>query len=192
MLGLEQTYDFPAVIRLVDKPAIGSVYSFRRATPHDLSQIQEFLRNLSAETCLMRYMMPFGKLPEAVVERDSQRMIRQNPAEQITLLAFCTAENGTTSLCGVAELVHDGTMAAGEYEFGIVICDEHQGRKLGYGLSRRLIELGERLGVRRLQATLMDENYPMRHLFRKLFPGGTFYTRQGETFWQTDLQAIAA
>jgi acetyltransferase len=190
MLG--QIYDFPTDTGLVGQIASGSAYTFRTARPQDLAQIQEFLRDLSAETCLMRYMMPFGKLPENIVERDSQRMTRQNPAEQITLLAFHLDESGATTLCGIAELVHDDTMAAGEYEYGIIICDAYQGRKLGYALSRRLIELGQRLGVRRLQATLMDENYPMRHLLRKLGLGGTFHTRQGETFWQADLQAVAA
>lgn len=187
---LAQIYDFP--VRTVGQTATIGNYTFRTAKPSDLGQIQGFLRGLSSETCLMRYMMPFGKLPEHVVERDSQRMTRQNSAEQITLLAFYRDETGTANLCGVAELVHDGTMGAGDYEFGIVICDEHQGRKLGYTLSRRLIELGQWLGVRRLQATLMDENYSMRNLFRKLFPGGTFHTRQGETFWQADLQTVAA
>ncbi len=58
-----------------------------------------------------------------------------------------------------------GTDAA---EYAALVEDRFQGRGLGIGLTRHLIEAARRNGLRRLHALVMRENRVMLHLLRSL------------------------
>lgn len=165
----------------------GKTYTIRQVRPSDFEPVKKFLRELSQHSNLMRYFIPAPTLPEETVHDDALRVLRPNPALQITLVASQILDDGEEIILGIAELAREKSLPPNQYEVGVVIADAYQGKGLGLVILKRLIALARRRGIKKLQATMLAENWPIRKLLTKLDLASEFHTSHGETYWEAKL-----
>jgi GNAT superfamily N-acetyltransferase len=136
----------------------------RSVTPADTALLADLIARVSDNA---RYLRFFRPLPHAeLIWREAARVTQREPRLGVALVATAP-ERGQACAVALAELVHDPA-APGVGELAVMVRDDEQRRGVGTLLLRRLIALARQRDVRVLRATLQAENWPARHLLRKL------------------------
>ena len=139
-------------------------HSIRSVTPADTALLADLIARLSDNA---RYLRFFRPLPHAeLIWQEAARVTQREPRLGVALVATAP-ERGQACAVALAELVHDPA-APGVGELAVMVRDDEQRKGVGTLLLRRLIALARRRDVRVLRATLQAENWPARHLLRKL------------------------
>jgi GNAT superfamily N-acetyltransferase len=139
-------------------------HSVRLVTPADTALLADLIARLSDNARRLRFCRP---LPHAeLIWQEAARVTQREPRLGVALVATAP-ERGQACAVALAELVHDPA-APGVVELAVMVRDDEQRRGVGTLLLWRLIALARRRDVRVLRATLQAENWPARHLLRKL------------------------
>ena len=132
----------------------------RPIRPDDAAALQTFHRGLSQQSVYLRF---FAALPELADDR-ARYFAGADGGDRVALVALDPASPGT--IIGVVR--YDRLPGTDRAEYAAVVTDRWQGRGLGMAMSRRLIAIAQRAGIRTLVAFTLPENDRMRHLFRDL------------------------
>ncbi len=143
----------------------GRLCFIRPALECNRDAVEQMLLQLSARTCLLRYLSPLPGLSAEKAAREASRLTRSDLDKQITLLVF-NREKGAEQVVAVAELVRNNL--ENYYELATVVRDDFQGEGVGTIIIRQLIHLAQAHHIQTLQALILSENIVMRRLIRKL------------------------
>lgn len=138
----------------------GTRVPIRPIRPDDAAALQIFHRGLSEQSVYLRF---FAALPELADDR-ARYFASVDGRDRFALVALDPALPDT--IIGV--LRYDRLPGTDRAEYAAVITDRWQGRGLGMAMSRRLIAIAQRSGIRTFIAFTLPENDRMRHLFRDL------------------------
>jgi RimJ/RimL family protein N-acetyltransferase len=138
--------------------------SIRAVTPADTALLADLIARLSDNARRLRFFRP---LPHAeLIWQEAARVTQREPHMGVALVVIML-ERGQACAIALAELVHDPA-APGVAELAVMVRDDEQRRGMGTLLLRRQIALARQRDLRVLRATLQAENWPARHLLRKL------------------------
>ncbi len=138
----------------------GARVPIRPIRPDDSAALQTFHRGLSEQSIYLRF---FAALPELADDR-ARYFAGADGRDRVALVALDPASPGTI----IAVLRYDRLPGTDRAEYAAVVADRWQGRGLGMAMSRRLIAIAQRGGIRTFIAFTLPENDRMRHLFREL------------------------
>jgi GNAT superfamily N-acetyltransferase len=136
--------------------------TIRRIAPSDAVALHAFVGQLSEMTLSLRYMT-MRPLTAAAVEQEDSRMARGHTADHVTLIAI---DHAAGDIIAVAELIRDVHQPT-TGEFALVVRDDAQNDGLGSVLLQRLVQMSSPLGLARLRANLLADNWAMRALISK-------------------------
>lgn len=138
----------------------GACVPVRRIRADDAAALQRLVGRSSDRAVELRFFGPLKELSDEMAER-----FADVDGEDRHALVALDPEN-PDEIVGVVRYERErGTDVA---EYAALIEDRFQGRGLGIGLTRRLVEAGRQNGIRRLYAMVMRENAGMLSLLRSL------------------------
>ena len=105
----------------------------------------------------------FGPMRELSKEK-ARRFAEVDGVDRFALVALDPEDEGEI----VAVVRYEREAGTDGAEYAALVEDRFQGRGLGIGLTRHLIEAARERGIRRLHALVMRENAGMLHLLRSL------------------------
>ncbi len=138
----------------------GSRVPVREIEPDDAPALRRFVERLSERSIHMRYFGPM----KALSENQARRFAGVDGQDRFALVAL-DPEDETEVVAVVRYERENGTDRA---EYAAVVEDRMQGRGLGVGLTRRLIEAARQRGIGHLYALVMPENREMLGMLRSL------------------------
>ena len=126
----------------------------------DAAALQRLVARSSDRSVELRF---FGPL-KGLSDKQARRFAEVDGRDRFALVALDPEDPG--EIVGVVRYERErGTDTA---EYAALIEDRFQGRGLGIGLTRHLIEAARENGIKRLYALVMRENSGMLHLLRSL------------------------
>src|ERR687897_2213468 len=141
----------------------GACVPVRRIRAEDAAALQRLVGRSSDRSIELRFFGPLKRLSDEMAERfadvdgkDRFALVALDPQDtgEIVAVVRYERENGT-----------DGA------EYAALVEDRFQGKGLGIGLTRHLVDAARERGIRHLHALVMRENRPMLSLLRSLdFP----------------------
>ena len=138
----------------------GTCVSVRGVLAGDAAALQRLVARSSDRSVQLRFFGPLKGLSDA----QARRFAEVDGRDRFALVALDPDDSG--EIVGVVRYEREpGTDAA---EYAALVEDRFQGRGLGIGLTRRLIEAARDNGLKRLYALVMRENRGMLHLLRSL------------------------
>jgi RimJ/RimL family protein N-acetyltransferase len=161
----------------------GTPIRYRPIAPADAPALQRFHSRLSARSVYQRF---FGVMP-ALGDVQAHRFTNVDGYDRVALVALDPETPG--ELIGVARFDRDA--GTGIAEYAAIVADRWQGRGLGLGLTRRLIEAARRRGVTSFYALVLPENARMLNLLRDLGLPERIRYRDGYERIEVDLEPIA-
>lgn len=138
----------------------GTGVPVRGIRPGDAPALRELHGRLSEHTVYMRYFGPMKELSEP----KARHVADANNREGYALVALDPGDPGR--VVAVAGYEKVGTTSDAEY--AVLVEDGFQGRGLGLGLTRELVEVARSRGIENLYALVMHENTDMLRLLRGL------------------------
>ena len=132
----------------------------REVRPGDAAALQRLVARSSDRSIELRF---FGPLKSLSDER-ARRFAEVDGRDRFALVALDPEDAG--EIVGVVRYEREGDSETAEY--AALVEDRFQGRGLGIGLTRHLIEAARENGLGRLHALVMRENAGMLHLLRSL------------------------
>ncbi|MCP3137323.1 bifunctional acetate--CoA ligase family protein/GNAT family N-acetyltransferase [Pyxidicoccus xibeiensis] len=141
--------------------ANGEEILLRPIRPEDEPRMEEFHRTLSEQTVFLRYA-GLMRLSTRVAHERLARICFNDYARELALVA----ERKDGVLLGVGRLTR--LRGTGDAEFAILISDQVQRQGLGTELLRRLVDIGQGWGMRRIVADILSGNRAMQTISRKL------------------------
>jgi RimJ/RimL family protein N-acetyltransferase len=141
----------------------GTCVRVREIRPKDAPALQRLVSRSSERSIELRFFGPMKELSEEkarhfadVDGKDRFALVALDPEDEDEIVAVVRYER------------ERGTDGA---EYAALVEDRFQGRGLGIGLTRRLIEAAQERGIKRLHALVLRENGRMLRLLRSLeFP----------------------
>jgi RimJ/RimL family protein N-acetyltransferase len=141
----------------------GTCVSVREIRAEDALALKRLVARLSERSIGLRFFGPMKKLSDEMARRfaevdgkDRFALVALDPDDEDEIVAVVRYER------------EGGTDGA---EYAALVEDRFQGRGLGIGLTRRLIEAAQERGIKRLHALVLRENSRMLRLLRSLeFP----------------------
>jgi RimJ/RimL family protein N-acetyltransferase len=156
--------EIPAKEEMVVPLRDGTRVPVRPVRPGDAAALQRLVGRSSPRSVELRYFGPLKGLSDA----QARRFAEVDGRNRFALVALDPEDPG--EIIGVVRYEREGERASAEY--AALIEDRFQGRGLGIGLTRHLIEAARENGIRRLYALVMRENRRMLHLLHSLdLPG---------------------
>lgn len=138
----------------------GTCVPVRGVRAEDAAALQGLVARSSQRSIELRF---FGPL-KALSNEQARRFAEVDGRDRYALVALDPGDPG--KIVGVVRYEREtGTDAA---EYAALIEDRYQGRGLGIGLTRHLIEAARENSITRLYALVMRENRGMLHLLRSL------------------------
>jgi len=136
----------------------------RRATirpirAEDELPMVEFHKALSDDTVYRRYFQAQRLESRVAHERLVRKCFVDYDREMALVAEHANKDTGASELLGVGRLVRQTDDE--EAELGVVVTDRYQEMGLGTELVRRLIEIAESEGIRRIKAEILSENAAM-------------------------------
>jgi RimJ/RimL family protein N-acetyltransferase len=132
----------------------------RRIRAEDAAALQRLVERSSDRSTELRFFGPLKELSDEMAERFSHvdgkgrfalvALDPENPDEVVGVVRYAWERDA------------DGA------EYAALIEDKFQGRGLGIGLTRRLVEAARENGIYRLHAVVLQENAGMLSLLRSL------------------------
>ena len=132
----------------------------REVLPGDAAALQRLVARSSDRSVELRVFGPLNGLSD----KQARRFAEVDGRDRFALVALDPDDPG--EIVGVVRYEREGGSETAEY--AALIEDRFQGRGLGIGLTRCLIEAARENGLRRLYALIMHENAGMLHLLRSL------------------------
>ena len=141
----------------------GTSVPVREIRAEDAAALQRLVDRSSERSIELRFFGPMKELSDEKARRfadvdgkDRFALVALDPEDEDEIVAVVRYER------------ERGTDGA---EYAALVEDRFQGRGLGIGLTRRLIEAAQENGIKRLHALVLRENKRMLHLLRSLeFP----------------------
>lgn len=132
----------------------------REVRAEDAAALQRLVGRSSDRSVELRFFGPLKRLSDG----QARRFAEVDGRDRFALVALDPEDEG--EIVGVVRYERQpGTDAA---EYAALIEDRFQGRGLGIGLTRHLIEAARANGIERLYALVMRENTGMLHLLKSL------------------------
>jgi RimJ/RimL family protein N-acetyltransferase len=128
--------------------------------PDDAAALRRFHRGLSDRTVYQRFFAPLPELSEA----QAHYFTHVDGERRVALVALDPKHPGDI----VAVVRFDRDPGTDRAEYAAVVADRWQGRGLGLGMTRRLIDAARRRGVHTLYALVLPGNARMFNLLRDL------------------------
>ncbi len=162
----------------------GSCVPVRGIRAGDAPALQRLVGRSSARSVQLRF---FGPLRE--LSNESARHFAEVDGEdRFALVALDPEDVGEI----VAVVRYEREGEGGSAEYAALVEDRFQGRGLGIGLTRRLIEAARENGIGRLHALVLRENKEMLNLLRSLGLPERTQWRDGAEHVEIDLEPGAA
>jgi RimJ/RimL family protein N-acetyltransferase len=135
----------------------------REIRAEDAAALQRLVGRSSERSIELRF---FGPMKELSDEK-ARRFAEVDGKDRFALVALDPEDED--EIVAVVRYEREGDTDGAEY--AALVEDRFQGRGLGIGLTRRLIEAAQENGIRRLHALVLRENRRMLRLLRSLeFP----------------------
>ena len=148
-----------AVLALRD----GTCVVVREIRADDAPALQRLVGRSSERSIELRFFGPMKELSE----EEARRFAEVDGKDRFALVALDPEDEG--EIVAVVRYEREGDTDGAEY--AALVEDRFQGRGLGIGLTRRLIEAAQERGIKRLHALVLRENSRMLRLLRSLeFP----------------------
>ena len=138
----------------------GTCVAVREIRPTDASALQGLVQRSSERSIELRF---FGPMKELSEER-ARRFAEVDGVDRFALVALDPEDEDEI----VAVVRYERERGTDGAEYAALVEDRFQGRGLGIGLTRHLIEAARERGIGRLHALVMRENRPMLSLLRSL------------------------
>ena len=145
----------------------GDTITIRPIRPEDEPKLVEFHQHLSERSVYLRYA-GLMKLDQRVAHERLSRLCFIDYDREMALLALRDNDeaHGGEEVLGAGRLTQ--IQGRGEGEFAMLIRDDAQGIGLGTELLRRLVDIGQQEGLKRIVADILSENRAMQHICKKL------------------------
>jgi RimJ/RimL family protein N-acetyltransferase len=141
----------------------GTSVPVREIRAEDAPALQRLVGRSSERSIELRF---FGPMKELSEER-ARRFADVDGKDRFALVALDPEDEGEI----VAVVRYERERGTDGAEYAALVEDRFQGRGLGIGLTRRLIEAAQERGIERLHALVLRENSRMLRLLRSLeFP----------------------
>ncbi len=129
----------------------------------DAAALRRLVGRSSERSVELRFLGPMRELSE----EKARRFAEVDGRDRFALVALDPEDED--AIVGVVR--YERVRGTDEAEYAALVEDRFQGRGLGIGLTRRLIEAARKRGIERLQALVLRENRGMLGLLRSLeFP----------------------
>jgi RimJ/RimL family protein N-acetyltransferase len=141
----------------------GTSVPVREIRAEDAPALQRLVGRSSERSIELRFFGPMKKLSE----EKARRFAEVDGKDRFALVALDPDDEGEI----VAVVRYERERGTDGAEYAALVEDRFQGRGLGIGLTRRLIEAAKERGIERLHALVLRENSRMLRLLRSLeFP----------------------
>lgn len=141
----------------------GVCVEVREIRADDAPALQRLVGRSSERSIELRFFGPMKELSQ----ESARRFAEVDGRDRFALVAIDPENDG--EIVGVVRYEREGVSEGAEY--AALVEDRFQGRGLGIGLTRRLIEAARERGIKRLHALVLRENRGMLRLLRSLeFP----------------------
>ncbi|MGE3245664.1 MAG: GNAT family N-acetyltransferase, partial [Beijerinckiaceae bacterium] len=141
--------------------ADGTILTIRPIRPEDAESEQTFVRELSAEAKMFRFMHALNELtPEMLV-----RFTQIDYAREMALIAITQEAEGPVQQ-GVARYVINPDETS--CEFAIVVSDKRRHQGIGTKLMQALIASAREHGLRVIEGSVLSQNHRMLQLMKDL------------------------
>ena len=141
----------------------GTCVPVREIRAEDTGALRRLVARSSERSIELRF---FGPMKELTEER-ARSFAEVDGVDRFALVALDPEDEG--EIVAVVRYEREGDSDGAEY--AALVEDRFQGRGLGIGLTRRLIEAARERGIKRLHALVLRENRRMLGLLRSLeFP----------------------
>ncbi len=135
----------------------------REIRAEDAAALRRLVGRSSERSIELRFFGPMKELSE----EKARRFAGMDGRDRFALVALDPEDED--EIVGVVRYEREGSTDGAEY--AALVEDRFQGRGLGIGLTRRLIEAARERGIERLHALVLRENGRMLRLLRSLeFP----------------------
>jgi GNAT superfamily N-acetyltransferase len=138
----------------------GTCVVVREIRPTDAEALQRLVGRSSERSIELRFFGPMKELSE----EKARRFAEVDGVDRFALVALDPDDED--EIVAVVRYEREGGTDGAEY--AALVEDRFQGRGLGIGLTRHLIEAARERGIGRLHALVMRENRPMLSLLRSL------------------------
>ena len=170
----------PKVLALRD----GTCLRVRGIRAEDAEALQRLVRRSSDRSVELRFFGPLKKLSDKMAGRFAD----VDGMDQFALVALDPEDPG--EIVGVVRYAREGDGDGAEY--AALVEDRFQGRGLGIGLTRGLIEAARENGIGHLHALVMRENVGMLSLLRSLDLPERIRLQDGAEHVEIDLRSDSA
>ena len=141
----------------------GTWVPVREIRADDAEALRRLVGRSSERSIELRFFGPMKELSE----ENARRFAEVDGVDRFALVALDPEDEGEI----VAVVRYEREAGTDGAEYAALVEDRFQGRGLGIGLTRHLIEAARERGIRHLHALVMRENRPMLSLLRSLdFP----------------------
>ncbi|MDP9410663.1 MAG: GNAT family N-acetyltransferase [Actinomycetota bacterium] len=162
----------------------GTCVPVRGIRADDAAALQRLVERSSERSIHLRFFGPLRELSE-----ESARHFADVDGEARFALVALDPDD-PDEIVAVVRYEREGETGGAEY--AALVEDRFQGRGLGIGLTRRLIEAARENGIGRLHAMVLRENTGMLNLLRSLDLPERKHWRDGAEHIEIDLQPGAA
>jgi GNAT superfamily N-acetyltransferase len=170
----------PKVLALRD----GTCVPVREVRAEDAEALQRLVSRSSDRSVELRFFGPLKELSDKMAVRFAD----VDGRDQFALVAL-DPEN-LEEIVGVVRYAWEGDGDGAEY--AALVEDRYQGRGLGIGLTRGLIEAARENGIGHLHALVMRENVGMLSLLRSLDLPERIRLQDGAERVEIDLRSVSA
>jgi RimJ/RimL family protein N-acetyltransferase len=141
----------------------GTCVPVREIRTEDAEALRRLVGRSSERSIELRFFGPMKELSE----EKARRFAEVDGKDRFALVALDPEDEDEI----VAVVRYERERGADGAEYAVLVEDRFQGRGLGIGLTRRLIEAAQERGIKRLHALVLRENGRMLRLLRSLeFP----------------------
>lgn len=138
----------------------GTCVPVREVQASDAPALRRLVGRLSGHSVYLRYFGPMKELSE----EQARYFAEVDGNDRFALVALDPEDEDEI----VAVVRYDREGDSDSAEYAALVEDRWQGRGLGIGLTRSLVEAARERGFRRLHAFILRENTGMLHLLRSL------------------------
>lgn len=138
----------------------GSRVPVREVRPEDAGALKRLVGRLSERSSYMRYFSPKSELSD----EQARRFAEVDGEDRFALVALDPEDSGEI----VAVVRYDREEGNDGAEYAALVEDRFQGKGLGIGMTKRLIEAAKERDVDHFTAYVMHENRIMLHMLRSL------------------------
>ena len=160
----------------------GTCVPVRRVRSEDAAALQRLVGRSSDRSVELRFFGPLKGLSNEM----ARRFADVDGADRFALVALDPRDRG--EIVGVVRYEREGEGA----EYAALVEDRFQGRGLGIGLTRRLIEVARENKIGHLYALVMRENIGMLSLLRSLDLPESIKWQDGAERVEIDLESGSA